>query len=41
MKKSPMLYALGVLQKAASDDIELDANQVYDTLIGMVFPQEL
>jgi len=41
MKQSPMLYALGVLQNAASEDIDLDADQVYDTLIGMISPQAL
>jgi len=34
MMQSPMLYALGVLQDAASEDIDLDADQVYDTMIG-------
>ena len=41
MKQSPMLYALGVLQNAASEDIDLDADQVYDTLIGKISPQAL
>jgi hypothetical protein len=36
MKQSPMLYALGVLQNAASEDIDLDADQVNDTLIGTI-----
>ena len=40
-KQSPMLYALGVLQDAASEDIDLDADQVYDTLIGKISPQAL
>jgi hypothetical protein len=31
MKQSPLLYALEVLQNAASEDIDLDADQVYDT----------
>ena len=41
MKQSPMLYALEVPQNAASEDIDLDADQVYDTLIGKIFPQTL
>jgi hypothetical protein len=41
MKQSPMLYALGVLQNAAREDIDLDADQVYDTLIGEISPQAL
>jgi len=41
MKQSPMLYALGVLQNAASEDIDLDADQVYDTSIGKISPQAL
>jgi len=41
MKQSLMLYALGVLQNAASEDIDLDADQVYDTLIGKISPQAL
>jgi hypothetical protein len=41
MKQSPMVYGLGVLQNAASEDIDLDADQVYDTLIGMISPQAL
>jgi hypothetical protein len=41
MKQSPLLYALGVLQNAASEDIDLDADQVYDTLIGKISPQAL
>jgi hypothetical protein len=36
-----MLYALGVLQNAASEDIDLDADQVYDTLIGKISTQAL
>jgi hypothetical protein len=40
-KQSPMLYALGVFQNAASEDIDLDADQVYDTLIGKISPQAL
>ena len=36
-----MLSALGVLQNAASEDIDLDADQVYDTLIGKISPQAL
>jgi hypothetical protein len=41
MKQSPLLYALGVLQNAASEDIDLDADQVYDTIIGNISPQAL
>jgi hypothetical protein len=41
MKQLPMLYALEVLQNAASEHIELDADQVYDTLIGKISPQAL
>jgi hypothetical protein len=41
MKQSPMLYTLVVLQNAASEDIDYDADQVYDTLIGKIFPQAL
>jgi len=36
-----MLYALGVLQNAASEDIDVDAGQVYDTFIGKIAPQAL
>jgi len=36
-----MLYALGVLQNAASEDIDLNADQVYHTLIGKTIPQAL
>jgi len=41
MQQTPMLYALGVLQNAASEDIDPDADQVYDTLIGKISPQAL
>jgi hypothetical protein len=41
MKQSPMLYALGVLQNAASEDIDFDVDQVYDTLSGKSSPQAL
>ena len=41
MKQSPLLYALGVLQNAAHEDIDLDAGQVYDMFIGMISPQAL
>jgi len=41
MKQSPMLYALGVLQNAASEDIDLEADHVHDTLIGKISPQAL
>jgi len=36
-----MLFALGVLQNAASEDIDHNADQVYDTLIGNISPQVL
>jgi len=36
MKQSPMLYAQGVLKNAASENIDLDADQVYDTMIRMI-----
>jgi hypothetical protein len=36
MKQSPMLHRLGVLQNTAREDIDLDADQVYDSLIGMI-----
>jgi hypothetical protein len=41
MKQSPMLYALGVLQNAAGEDSDLDGDQVYDTLIRKISPQQL
>jgi hypothetical protein len=41
MKQSPTLYALGVRQNAAIEDIDLDANRVYNTLIGHISPQTL
>jgi len=41
MKQSPMLYVLGVLQNAGSENIDLDANQVYETWIGKISPKEL
>jgi len=41
MKQSPILYVLGVLQNIASEDIDLNADQVYDTLIGKISPQAL
>jgi len=34
-----MLYVLEVLQNAASEDINLNADRVYDTLIGKISPQ--
>jgi hypothetical protein len=36
-----MLYAQGVQQNAASEDIDLNAVQVYDSLIGKNSPQAL
>jgi len=36
-----MQYALGVLLNAVSEDIDHDADQVYDTLIGKISPQVL
>jgi len=36
-----MVYALGVLQNAASEDIDLNADEVYDSLIGKSSPQAL
>jgi len=41
MKQPPMLYALGVLQNTASEDIDLDDDQLYDTLIRKISPQAL
>jgi len=41
ISQSPMLYALGVLPNSACQDINLDADQVYDTLIGMISPHGL
>jgi len=41
MKQSLMLYGPGVLQNTASEDSDLDAEQVYDTLIGKISPQAL
>jgi len=41
MKQSPMLYVLGVLQNTASEVIDLDANQVYNTLVAKISPQAL
>jgi len=41
MKQSPMLNVLGVLQNAASEDIDLDGDQLYDSLIGMISPLAL
>jgi hypothetical protein len=39
MKQSPMLYGLGVLQNSASENIDLNADQIGDTLIGKISPQ--
>jgi len=33
MKQSPIPYVLGVLQNPASEDIDFDADQVYDMII--------
>jgi len=41
MKHSPILYALGVPQNAANEDIDLDADQVNWTSIGRISPQAL
>jgi len=41
MNQSPMLYALGVLQNEASEVINLNADHVYDTLIGKISQQAL
>jgi hypothetical protein len=38
INQSPMLYALQVLQNAASEDIDFDADQVYDTFNGKISP---
>jgi len=38
---SLMLYAWGVHYDAASEDINLNIDQVYDTLIGKISPQVL
>ena len=38
IKQSPMLYALGVLQNTACKDIDLNADQVYDTFIWKISP---
>jgi len=40
-KQSPMLSALGVLQNPGSEDINLNADQVYNTWKGMMSPQAL
>ena len=34
-----MLYSLRVLHNARSEDINVDADQLYDTLIGKISPQ--
>jgi len=39
MKQSPMPYAQGDFQNAASEDIDLDADQVYDSSIEKISPQ--
>ena len=40
MKQSPMLYAFGILTDANLED-DVNAGQVYDTLIGRIPPQIL
>jgi hypothetical protein len=40
-KQSPMLYTLGVLQNAACGDLDLNVDQVYDSLIRKISPQAL
>jgi len=39
LNPSPMLYSLRVLHNARSEDINVDADQLYDTLIGKISPQ--
>jgi len=41
VQQSLMLYALGVIQNTASEDIDLNADQVYYTLIGKISPLAL
>jgi hypothetical protein len=38
MRQSPMLCALGILQNAAREDVDLDADQVYDSFFGNTSP---
>lgn len=38
IKPSPMLYEEGVLQSPASEDIDLDPDQVYDACNGHISP---
>jgi len=40
-KQSPMLYTLRSLQNTASEDIDLNTDQLSDTLIGKISPQAL
>jgi len=41
MKKPPTVYGPGVLQNAASEVNDVDADQLDDTLIGKISPQAL
>jgi len=41
IKQSQMLYVLGVLRNTASEDNDLDADQVYDSIIRNISPQPL
>jgi len=36
-----MQYSLGALQNAASEDIDLNADQVDDTILGQISPKAL
>jgi hypothetical protein len=38
IKKSPMLHVLRVLPNAASEEIDFNAEQVYDPLVGKISP---
>ena len=40
-KQSPMLYAFGILTTDANSEGDVNAGQVYDTLIGRIPPQIL
>ena len=39
LSPSRMLYSLRVLHNAPSEDINVNADQLYDTLIGKISPQ--